>query len=263
MRHVRWRSRPVRKPPQFVGIQSDEAAALLAEALLKGHEWLGISECTRLLSCYGIAVPAWRADPRPIGAAAVAAEFGGRVVLKAQGPGILHKSEIGAVRVELVGEEEVARAAREMRDSLAGAGVEIDQFIVQRMVEGGVEVLVGVVTDPVFGPVLACGAGGTQAELLKDVAVRVCPLSPEEGMEMISSLAIFPLLEGYRGAPAADLGALEGLLLRVGAMVDAHQEIVELDLNPVVASSDGAVAVDARIRVRSAALERPWPRTWI
>lgn len=177
--------------------------------------------------------------------------------------GILHKSEIGAVRVELVGEEEVARAAREMRDSLAGAGVEIDQFIVQRMVEGGVEVLVGVVTDPVFGPVLACGAGGTQAELLKDVAVRVCPLSPEEGMEMISSLAIFPLLEGYRGAPAADLGALEGLLLRVGAMVDAHQEIVELDLNPVVASSDGAVAVDARIRVRSAALERPWPRTWI
>ncbi len=263
MRHVRWRSRPVRKPSQFVGIQSDEAAALLAEALLKGHEWLGISECTRLLSCYGIAVPEWRADPRPIGAAAVAAEFGGRVVLKAQGPGILHKSEIGAVRVELVGEEEVARAAREMRDSLAGAGVEIDQFIVQRMVEGGVEVLVGVVTDPVFGPVLACGAGGTQAELLKDVAVRVCPLSPEEGMEMISSLAIFPLLEGYRGAPAADLGALEGLLVRVGAMVDAHQEIVELDLNPVVASSDGAVAVDARIRVRSAALERPWPRTWI
>ncbi len=262
MRHVRWRSRPAGEPSHFVDVHGDEAAALLAEALSSEHEWLGISECTRLLGCYGIAVPEWRADPRPLGVAAAAAELGGPIALKAQGAGILHKSEIGAVRVGLSGEAEVCEAAGQMAEALAGAGLEVDQFIVQRMIEGGVELLVGVVADPVFGQVLACGAGGTQAELLKDVAVRVCPLSPVEAKEMIRSLAIFPALEGYRGAPAADLGALEDLLLRLAAMVNAHPEIAELDLNPVIANGEGAVAVDARIRVRNAAPARPWPRTW-
>jgi acyl-CoA synthetase (NDP forming) len=130
------------------------------------------------------------------------------------------------------------------------------------MVEEGTELLVGVVSDPVFGPVLACGAGGTQAELLKDVAVRICPLNRQEAGEMVRSLAVYPLLTGYRGAPGADLGALEDLLLRISAMVEAHHEIVELDLNPVMAGSDGALAVDARIRVQSAPPSRPWPSTW-
>ncbi len=130
------------------------------------------------------------------------------------------------------------------------------------MVEDGTELLVGVVSDPLFGPVLACGAGGTQAELLKDVAVRICPLTEREAGEMVRSLAIYPLLTGFRGAPEADLDALEGVLLRIGAMVDAHHEIVELDLNPVMAGPDGAMAVDARIRVEDAPPPRPWPSTW-
>ena len=130
------------------------------------------------------------------------------------------------------------------------------------MVEGGTELLIGVVSDPLFGPVLACGAGGTQAELLKDVAVRICPLSAREASEMIRSLAIYPLLTGFRGAAGADLAALEGVLLRIGAMVEAHHEIAELDLNPVMAGPDGAMAVDARIRVADAPPPRPWPSTW-
>ena len=149
-----------------------------------------------------------------------------------------------------------------MDEALSGAGVERQSFIVQSMVEVGTELLVGVVSDPVFGPVLACGAGGTQAELLKDVTVRICPLTAHEADEMIRSLAIYPLLTGFRGAPEADLESLQGLLLRIGAMVDAHHEIVELDLNPVMAGPKGAVAVDARIRVEAAAPPRPWPSTW-
>ena len=262
MRHVRWRSRPVRETQGLAGAREDEAAAVLADALAAGREWLGMPECARLLDCYGIAVPIWRTAPDPAGSGEAAERLGGHVALKAQGPGILHKTEIGAVRVGLAGRSEVSRAATEMGDALSAAGIKPDAFIVQSMVEEGVELLVGVVTDPLFGPVLACGAGGTQAELLKDVAVRVCPLGPGDSEEMIRSLAIFPLLTGFRGGPKADLDALEGLLLRLSAMVDAHHEIAELDLNPVVAGTSGATAVDARIRVEAAAPARPWPRTW-
>ena len=105
--------------------------------------------------------------------------LGGRVALKAAGPAIVHKTDLDAVRVGLEGAAEVSWAAVEMDEALSGAGVERQSFIVQSMVEVGTELLVGVVSDPVFGPVLACGAGGTQAELLKDVTVRICPLTAQ------------------------------------------------------------------------------------
>ena len=118
------------------------------------------------------------------------------------------------------------------------------------MVGDGVELLVGVVNDASFGPVVACGAGGMAVELLKDVAVRITPLTDLDAAEMVRSLATFPLLEGGRGAPKADVAALEDLLLRVSAMVEAHPEIAELDCNPVTVLPDGAVVVDARALVR-------------
>jgi acetyl coenzyme A synthetase (ADP forming)-like protein len=251
MRHVRWRSRPVEEPARFVA-REDEASAVLAAALADGREWLRPAECARLLDCYGIGVPAWREAADPAGAAAAAAQIGGQVALKAQGPAILHKTELGAVRLGLGDPAEVEAAAAAIDAALREAGVERDGFLVQGMIEGGVELLVGVLADPVFGPVLACGAGGTEAELHRDIAVRVCPLSPGDGAAMIRSLAIFPLLTGFRGAAPADLEALEALILRVSAMADAHHEISELDLNPVLAGPGGALALDAR----------PWPSTW-
>jgi acyl-CoA synthetase (NDP forming) len=143
----------------------------------------------------------------------------------------------------------VERAARSIRAAVAQGGLKLDGFLVQEMIAGGVEMLVGVVHDPSFGPIVAVGAGGTSAELLKDVQVRLTPLTDVDAQEMIRSLATFPLLDGYRGAPQADVAAVEDLVLRVGAMVEAHAEIAEMDLNPVMALPDRAVIVDARIRV--------------
>ena len=119
------------------------------------------------------------------------------------------------------------------------------------------EMLVGVVHDPLFGPVLACGAGGTTAELLKDVAVRITPLSDLDVDEMVRSLKTFPLLDGYRGSARADVAALETTILRVSALVEAHAEIAEMDCNPVIVAERGATIVDARIRLERTAPPRP------
>ncbi len=262
MRHVEWRAQPQEEPARVADADADHAAAVIAGVLARGGGWLGPQEVTELLDCYGIAMPDWHSVDDPVAAGHAAERLGGRVALKAVGPEIVHKTDLDAVRVGLAGAAEVSWAAVKMDESLREAGVERHSFIVQSMVEEGAELLVGVVSDPVFGPVLACGAGGTQAEVLKDVAVRICPLTAREAGEMIRSLAIFALLTGFRGAPASDLGALQELLMRVGVMADAHHEIVELDINPVMAGPDGALAVDARIRVEVAAPPRPWPSTW-
>jgi acetate---CoA ligase (ADP-forming) len=262
MRHVKWKGQPAQEPPGFEDVDGGTAAALIAESLDDADEWMSMEDASRLLGCYGIAIPDWRITRNADAAGAAADELGGTVALKAQGPGLLHKSEMGAVRAGLSGGEEVRRAAEEMDAAVAAAGGERKSFIVQAMAGPGPELLVGVVEDVTFGPVLACGAGGTQAGLLKDVSVRICPVTHNDVGQMLRALRTFPLLTGYRGAPPVDLAKIEDLLLRVSAMVDAHHEIAEMDLNPVIAGPGGAVAVDYRIRVQPPPPRHPWPRTW-
>ena len=262
MRHVRWRERPLQEPARFSDTRPDEASAVIADALEEEGEWLNAGNVARLLDCYGIAMPAWRVANDPASAAHAAEELGMAVALKAQGPEILHKSEIGAIRTGLADATAVAGAAVQMDEMLAAAGLHRETFLVQAMADGGAEMLVGIANDPAFGPVLACGAGGTRAELHPDLAVRICPVTAEEAGEMLRSLATYPLLTGFRGEPPADIGALEELLQRVSAMVEAHREIVELDLNPVIVGPGGATAVDARVLARPAPRPRPWPSTW-
>jgi acyl-CoA synthetase (NDP forming) len=163
----------------------------------------------------------------------------------------LHKTDVGGVRLHLSGAEEVSAAAEAMARRLDGAGEPVEGFLVQEEIEGGVEMLVGVAVDTHFGPVVACGAGGVEAELLNDVEVRVSPLTDFDAREMIRSLATYPRLDGYRGAPKADVPALEELVLRVSAMAETHPEIVEMDCNPVMVLPNGAVVVDARVRLES------------
>jgi acetyl coenzyme A synthetase (ADP forming)-like protein len=254
-----WRERLEGRVPELPGMHRDEAAALLAAVLAEGPQprWLAPDEVAALLACYGLPLAEWRLADTAEEAGAAAEELGGPVALKAVAPLLLHKTEARGVRLGLSGAEQVRAAAEEMAAAVAAAGHTVERFLVQRMVGQGVELLVGVVNDASFGPVVACGAGGTAVELLKDVAVRITPLTDRDAAEMVRSLATFPLLDGYRGAPKADVAALEDLLLRVSALVEAHPQVAELDCNPVKVLPHGAVVVDARVRVEAASPALP------
>lgn len=243
----RWRARPEGTTPSFE-VRTDEASSIIATALADGHGWLGPEQVWALLDAYGIPLVEQRVVRSARAAAAAAAALGGGLALKAIAPGLLHKTEAGAVLLNLT-PGRTAQAASQMASTLRAAGHRPDAFAVQRMAPRGVEAFVGVVTDPSFGPVVACGAGGTAVELLNDVAIRIAPLTTDDADEMIRSLRTFPLFDGYRGAPVADVAALREVVLRVSALVDAHPEIAEMDLNPVIVLQAGALVVDARIRL--------------
>ena len=246
-RYRQWRDRCDTYPARFDDIRTDEAAAVVAAALARGEGWLTPDEVAKIASCYGLPLIEQRVVATVDEAAGAAAELGGKIALKAIAPGLVHKSEAGAVRLNLNSAEAVRIAAREMSERLSTSG-----FVVQQMATGGVEMLVGVVHDPQFGPVVACGAGGVQVELLKDVSVRLTPLSNEDASEMIRELRTYPLLKGFRGSVPCDVAALENGLLRVSAMVEDLPQIAELDCNPFVVHEIGATILDARIRVTSA-----------
>ena len=273
--YAEWRNAPPGNLPQFDDLRQDEAAGVLAAALaeigpdaraaggtLAGSSleaaptdersrWLRPDEVARMLECYGIPTADWRLVDTPEAAGRAAAEIGGSVALKAVAPGVVHKKEVRAVALSLQGRAAVRKAATAMARDLEAAGHPVERFFVQRMVPDGLEMLVGVVHDRLFGPVIACGAGGSEVELLKDVAVRITPLTDRDAGEMVRSLAMYPLLEGYHNAPPSDIAALEDTLLRVSAMVEDHPEIVEMDCNPVTVLAHGAVVVDARVRIEA------------
>ncbi len=247
-RYGAWRAMPEEKAVHLEGIDHDRAAAVIATALAQGLGWLAAEAVSELLSCYGIPTIETHIAHSAREAGAIARRLRVPVVLKAVVPGLLHKSDAGAVRLGLKGARAVEQSASEMAAGLAAAGHAAHEFEVQPLAKG-VELLVGVVQDRHFGPVVACGAGGTATELLKDVAVRITPITREEAGRMVRSLKTYPLLDGFRGAQRVDVKALEDVLLRVSALVEAHPEIAEMDLNPVIVHPDGAVVVDARIRV--------------
>ena len=273
VRYAEWRAAPLGNVPHFDDLREDQAAAALAAALARidpgepsaggtlagssiaappddgRSRWLRPDEVANLLECYGIPTAPWRLVETPEDAGRAAGEIGGPVALKAVATGIVHKADAGAVVLSLEGSTAVEGAARHMAATLATAGHPVERFFVQRMVTGGVEMLVGMVHDRLFGPVIACGAGGPEVELLRDVAVRITPLTDRDASEMVRSLATFPLLDGYRNAPRADVAALEETLLRVSAMVEAHPEMAEMDCSPLIVLERGAVVIDAKIRI--------------
>jgi acetyl coenzyme A synthetase (ADP forming)-like protein len=258
VRYGIWTQTPEGVVPQFTDIRETEGKALVAEVLASlqtdedGSRWMLPDEVARLLGSYGIPMADWRLAPTPEKAGEAAAELGGPVALKAVAPKLIHKTEAKAVVLNLEGADAVAKAAREMADRIAKQGTQVEKFFIQRMVPpGGVEMLVGVVHDALFGPVVACGAGGTTVEVLKDVKVRITPLTDRDAHEMVTGLKTFPLLDGFRGAPKCDVAGLEELLLRVAAMVEHHPEIAEMDCNPVIVRPEGPVIVDARIRIEA------------
>jgi acyl-CoA synthetase (NDP forming) len=256
-RYGRWRERTPGVVLEFADVRTDEAVAILADALGRGTEWLAPDEVERLLECYGLRTARSERSRTPEEAGEAATRIGGPVALKAFGPDILHKTEVGAVRLGLDGRQEVEIAAKEMAGRIEAAGLTLEGFLVQEMVGPGVEMLVGLAHDPLFGPVVAVSAGGTTVELVRDVAVRVTPITDVDAADMVRSLRTYPLLEGFRGSPKADVAALEEVILRIGALADAHPAIAEMDCNPVVVLTSGAVIVDARVRVQEVSPQRP------
>ena len=225
------------------------ATAIIDRARTQGRKILTEVESKQLLEEAGI--PAARAHLATSRDATVKAarDIGFPVVLKVVSPQITHKTDVGGVKLDLKSPEEVAAAFDEIMAAARRAAPDaaIDGVSVQQMARPGIEVIVGVSTDPQFGPVIMFGLGGVLVEVLKDVSFRIIPIAARDARQMIREIKGFPLLEGYRGQDPADLAALESLLLRVSEFVEQQPEVSELDLNPVFAYKDGALAVDARI----------------
>ena len=254
VQYGKWLAKPEGRAPVFPDIRREDAVAIAARVLREGGRWLASEEIESLFDCYGIPLVKTLRVETPQEAGQVAEQLRGQVALKAVASGLLHKTEAGAVRVALTGEDETTKAAEEMLKKLESAGLKNIGFIIQPMVPSGIEMIVGVTHDPVFGPIMVCGAGGVYVELLKDVAVRITPLTDQDVGEMIRSLKTFPLLTGYRGGPSYDVKSLEEVTLRVSALVENIPEISELDLNPVIVLPEGkgVSVVDARVRVAEA-----------
>lgn len=254
----RWVATPPGSVREFPEVKKLQAAALVSKALASKESWLDPASTSALLGCYGIPMVRTVEARDPVQAARAATEFPGRVVLKASAPGLLHKTELDAVKVGLE-PRDVEAAAKNMGARLEKSGVSGVSFLVQEMISEAVEMFVGVTNDPNFGPLLACGIGGALVELLRDVSVRLTPLTDADAHQMIRSLRTFPVLDGYRGEPKHDVKALEEVVLRLSQLVEDIPEVAELDLNPVMVllEGKGAVVVDARIRVSESAPQLP------
>ncbi len=248
-RYAEWRRRPLDQVRTPANADADGVRALL-DSIGRGDHWLGPDPCAELLRCAGIRLAAARLVHTADEAAAAAAALGYPVALKIASQRYLHKSDVGGVLLGLEGEQALRDGCGDLERSF---GSNLEGFLVQKMAGGGVEVLVGVTADLDLGPLIGFGLGGTTAELLNDAVFRITPLTDVDAQEMIQGLRGHALLEGYRGRPAADIPALEDLLLRVSWLVEAAPEIVEMDLNPVMAlpAGSGVIVLDARIRVHA------------
>ncbi len=244
--HAAWRRRPTGTVPHFADVREDTARQIVEAALSRGDGWLSQAESEALLDAIGVATAAGRLVSTANGAIVAASEIGYPVALKVVGPALLHKSDVGGVVLDIPGDAALCGTFERLKSRL---GDRMTAALVQQMVPGGVELLIGALLDPTFGPLIACGSGGVLVELFRDMVVRLHPLTDLDAVEMVESLKSVALLRGYRGRPAADERAAVDALLRVSALLEICPEIDELDINPLKVLEQGVRAVDARVRV--------------
>ena len=260
VRYGAWRSSAEGQVPELTGIRQDDARKLVA-GFLAGQRlggWLPPGPVASLLACYGITlVPTLEATDAD--AAVRAADSLGEtdVVLKADVEGLVHKSDAGAVLLDLRTERDVRRGYTELSRRF---GADLRRVLVQPMIPDGVEVLIGVVHEPVFGPLVVFGLGGVATDVLGDHAARLTPLTDVDADEMIRGIRGAALLTGHRGSTPVDVDSLADVLLRISRLADEVPEIAELDLNPVIARADSVCPVDARIRLVAAEPQDPFLR---
>jgi acyl-CoA synthetase (NDP forming)/GNAT superfamily N-acetyltransferase len=247
--YAQWRRRPLlpaqepEEPSDHAGI-SQIIAAVLASRPAGG--WLELDQAARLLAACGLPVLPTRGAATAAQAVAAAEAVGFPVVLKARSGDLVHKTDVGGVAVGLDDAEAVRAAYQTMQARL---GAQMGGAVIQPMAPPGVEAIVGLATDPEFGPVVMVGLGGIMTDLLQDRAFAAPPLEPGAADALVASLRAAPLLDGYRGAAKADRQALVAVLERVARIAEDVPELVELDLNPILVSPDGALAVDGKVRL--------------
>ncbi len=246
VKYGEWRARPREPRPCLDKFDRAGIRAIIDQVLLRGGGWTTTTEVAGILAAAGITTARSRVTADLDDTLEAAAAIGYPVALKALGPALLHKTEQGAVSLNLTAARDVQAAYERFRDRL---GADMTAVLVQQMVPQGIEMIVGALHDPLFGPVIACGTGGILVDVLADTSFRLHPLTGADAREMIGNLRGSRLLGGYRGAPPADEASLQQVLLRISELMDVAPEIQELDLNPVIVLTAGACVADARIRV--------------
>lgn len=256
-RYADWRSRPIGPAPDF-GATLAPAGQFCLQALQRhGPGWLSADEARELLQAAGFQIPPGGTARTEDEAVSLADRIGYPVAAKLSSRVILHKSDVGGVRLDLNSPTEVRDAFLTIRRHVehTGAVGAFDGVLIQPMVRDAVEVVAGMVGDPQFGPLIMFGLGGIHIEILADVRFRIAPLTDRDASDLVRSIRGFRLLEGYRGHPRCDIASIEGLLLRLSGLVESVREIAEIDLNPILALADGNgyAIVDARIRLEETA----------
>lgn len=249
-----WLERPAPEIKQFK-VDRERVRATFAKVREEGRNTLGDAEARNIAEAYGLRVPKSRLATTPEEAVQFAEEIGYPVVMKIASPDILHKSDIGGIKVGVTGAGNVRdafdllvyRAQRFMPDALIW-GVQI-----QEMVTGAKEIIIGMNRDPQFGPMIMFGLGGIYVEVLKDVTFRIAPITAQEAREMVGEIRSHHLLEGVRGERASDIDAIVDCVLHISQLVTDFPEIVELDINPLLVreAGAGAIAVDMRLVLSS------------
>jgi acyl-CoA synthetase (NDP forming)/GNAT superfamily N-acetyltransferase len=253
VRYAAWRRLPLGRRPELSDVDVHRARSVVAASLAAGGGWQDAETARDLLACYGIPVVRTAVARSADAAVSVAEQTGYPVVVKAADPDLVHKSDVGAVWLNLAD----ATAVRAAYAAIAHAlGRPAPDVVVQAMAEPGAELVAGVVHDRLFGSLVMVGLGGVHTDLLGDRAFRLLPVTDADAAAMWRSLRGAPLLTGYRGVPPADTTALEDLLLRVGRLAEDLPEVAELDLNPVLAGTRGVLAVDVKLRL-APALDEP------
>ena len=254
MDYRRWLERPPLKVEEFE-VDREKVKEIFAQVRAEGRVTIGDAEAREIMQAYGIPIPQSKLARTPEEAVEIAEEIGYPVVMKVASPDILHKTDIGGVKLNIASATDVRdafdllvyRATRFMPDA------EIWGCLVQEMVKEAKEVIVGMNCDPQFGPLVMFGLGGIYVEALRDVSFRIAPFSRQEAEEMIREIRSYELLKGVRGERPADIAAIVDCLLRVSQLATDFPEIVELDINPLMVkeAGGGAVAVDMRLVLAS------------
>ncbi|MGD0379087.1 MAG: GNAT family N-acetyltransferase [Acidimicrobiales bacterium] len=248
-----WRDRPLGVIPILENTKPNEARRLIVAGCPTGSGWLTGADAQDVLAAYGIGIVTTTLVHDVDAAQEAARRLGGAVALKAWGSEIVHKSDVGGVRLGLEGPDAVKAAFSEMAAAL---GDTMEGAVIQPMVRGGVETIVGFVQNAEFGPQVIFGLGGTAVELLGDVVTRLAPLTDHDARDMVLGLRAAPLLLGYRGSQPVAIDSLIDVVLRVGRLAEDLPEIAELDCNPLIATPTGALVVDARMRISADAVAR-------